>query len=55
MNQPRPSLALFERLVANRDLANAFQVLLQLLQAIDDRYGRLENIEIGQLNTNGTD
>jgi hypothetical protein len=55
MNTPRPSLAQFERQVAARDCANAFQTLLHLLQAIDDRYGRLENVDIGQLNTNGSD
>jgi hypothetical protein len=49
MNASRPSLAQFERLVASRNLIEALQTLHALLQAIDDRYGRLENVDVGNL------
>src|SRR5437899_2958787 len=55
MNANRPSLARFERLVASRNQAEALQTLLVLLQAIDDRYGRLENVDVGALAQLGDD
>ena len=55
MTQSRPSLAQFERLVAERNLPEAVTLLIQLLHAIDARYGRLENIDIGNLASMGGD
>jgi len=45
----RPSLAQFERLVARRDHPAALQLLSAILHAMDERYGRLDNVDLGYL------
>jgi HMW1-like protein len=54
MNQ-RPSLRGFERLVADRNLPAAYQTAVQILNAVDDRFGRLERIDLSDIVSDGTD
>jgi hypothetical protein len=55
MANPRPSLRNFERQVAGRKHQDALQTAINLLQAIDDRFGRLENVELGLIASDGSD
>src|SRR6185295_514239 len=55
MSYPRPSLLAFERQVAERNLQDALQTAINLLQAIDDRFGRLEYVDVGQITSDGSD
>src|SRR3954451_22200714 len=49
MTPARPSLAEFERLVAHRNHAVAIAMLIAMLGALDERFGRLEHIDLGDL------
>jgi hypothetical protein len=55
MSYPRPSLLAFERQVAERNHQDALQTAIGLLQAIDDRFGRLEYVDLGQITSDGSD
>jgi HMW1C N-terminal/HMW1 domain 2 len=49
-----PSLPALERQVAERQLAAAVQTSIEILQAIDSRYGRLEQVALGDITSDGT-
>ena len=49
-----PSLLALERQVAERQLGAAVQTSIEILQAIDSRYGRLEHVALGDLTSDGT-
>ncbi len=49
-----PSLPVLERQVAERRLADAVRTSIEILHAIDTRYGRLEHIELGEITSDGT-
>ena len=49
-----PSLPALERQVAERQLGLAVQTSIEILQAIDSRYGRLEHVALGDLTSDGT-
>src|SRR3954466_3074062 len=55
MPPTHPSLAQFERLVAERNLTDAIAMLIALLRAIDERYGRLDLVDLGDLTSMGRD
>jgi hypothetical protein len=52
---PRPSLHALERLVADRNLPVAYQTALQILHSIDERFGRLERIDLSDITSDGSD
>src|SRR5262245_21310636 len=54
MTTQRPSLPVLERHVAERRLGEAIQTSIEILQAIDARYGRLEHVELGDIASDGT-
>jgi hypothetical protein len=47
MTKPVPSLASFERLVANRETAEAVREALRILQSIDNTLGSINGIDFG--------
>lgn len=49
-----PSLQVLERQAAERRLADAVKTSIEILQAVDARYGRLEHIELGDIASDGT-
>ena len=49
-----PSFPALERQVAERQLGPAVQTSIEILQAIDARYGRLEQVALGDITTDGT-
>lgn len=55
MTVQRPSLPLLERQIAQRARQEAFESVLQILAAIDNRYGRLELVELGEFTSDGSD
>ena len=54
MTTQYPSLPVLERQVAERRLADAVRTSIEILHAIDTRYGRLEHIELGEIASDGT-
>jgi hypothetical protein len=54
MSTQFPSLPVLERQVAERRLADAVRTSIEILHAIDTRYGRLEHIELGEIASDGT-
>ncbi len=52
---PRPSLPVLERQVAERNRQAALETVLKMLDAIDNRYGRLEQVELGEITSDGSD
>ncbi len=51
----RPSLAQLETEIWEKRLGQAFETVLALLQALDERYGRLDNIDISDMNRQAGD
>jgi hypothetical protein len=49
-----PSLPALERQVAERQLGAAVQTTLEILHDIDTRYGRLDQVALGELTFDGT-
>jgi hypothetical protein len=54
MTTQSPSLPALERQVAERQLGAAVQTIIEILHAIDSRYGRLEHIALGEITSDGT-
>ncbi len=55
MQTQRPSLHAFERQVAERNIQAAFATALDILQAIDDRFGRMERVDMSAVTSDGSD
>jgi hypothetical protein len=55
MANSRPSLRDFERQIAERNHQDALRTAIRLLDAVDDRFGRLDNVEVGRITTEGSD
>jgi len=55
MTNQRPSLPLLERHVAQRKRQEALDLAIQILTAIDQRYGRLELVDLGEFTSDGSD
>jgi HMW1C N-terminal/HMW1 domain 2 len=51
----RPSLPELETLIAQKRPGQALDMMVALLQAIDERYGRLENVDLSDMNRQTTD
>src|SRR5215213_8785151 len=51
----RPSLIVLERQATERQLADGVHTIIEILAAIDTGYGRLDNIEFGEIGSEGTD
>ncbi len=49
-----PSLPVFERQIAERRLGDAVYTAIEILHAIDARYGRLEHVHLGEITSDGT-
>ena len=54
MSTEFPSLPVFERQVAERRLGDAVRTAIEILHAVDSRYGRLEHIQLGEITSDGT-
>jgi len=55
MTTQRPSLPVLERQVAEGNRQEALETVQQMLIAIDNRYGRLELVELGETTSDGSD
>jgi len=54
MTTQLPSLPALERQVAERQLGTAVRTALEILHAIDARYGRLDHVALGDMTSDGT-
>jgi len=55
MSTRRASLPLLERQVSEHKREEALETAIQILTAIDNRYGRLEQVELGEITSDGSD
>jgi hypothetical protein len=54
MTTQLPSLPALERQVAERQLGAAVQTIMEILHALDSRYGRLDHVALGEITSDGT-